>query len=92
MKGYSLLLLQMVMCLVSVNAGIYQWWVKLDGYVSKETKGNPDAFLWIPDNCKQVKAVVVSQQNMCEETLFDHPRFREAMSELDFGIIWIAPA
>ena len=64
---------------------------ELDSNTFQKKQGNPDAFLWIPDNCKQVKAVVVSQQNMCEETLFDHPRFREAMSELDFGIIWIAP-
>lgn len=92
MKRYSLLLLQMVMCLVSLNAGIYQWSVRLDGYVSEETKGNPDAFLWIPDNCRQVKAIVVSQQNMCEETLFNHPKFRKTMTELGFAVIWIAPS
>lgn len=91
MKKYRLLLMLLLLCTATTNACVYQWSVKLDGYVSSETKDHPDAFLWIPPDCKQVKAVVVSQQNMCEETLFEHPRFREAMSELDFGIIWIAP-
>jgi hypothetical protein len=83
-------LFQLLHCSQSYAAD-WQWSVKAKGILSKETNDYAQAFLWIPDNCKQVKAVVVSQQNMCEETLFDHPRFREAMSELDFGIIWIAP-
>lgn len=91
MRKYNLLFLLILLNFASMQAGVYQWSVKLDGYVSNETEYNPDAFLWIPDSCRQVKAIVVSQQNMCEETLFDHPRFRETMSELDFAIIWIAP-
>jgi hypothetical protein len=90
MKKYWLLLL-MLLSIVPAKASVYQWSVKLDGYLSNETGDHPDAFLWIPENCAQVRAIVVSQQNMCEETLFDHPRFREAISKLDFGIIWIAP-
>lgn len=91
MKKYSVVLLLILICFTSAKAQVYQWSVKLHGYVSDETKDNPDAFMWIPDNCMQVKAIVISQQNMCEETLFDHPRFRETMSELDFAIIWITP-
>lgn len=91
MKKYRLLLMLFLLCTNSTKAVVYLWSVKLDSHISTETKENPDAFLWIPDNCKKVKAVVVSQQNMCDETLFDHPRFREAMTELGFGIIWIAP-
>jgi len=91
MKKYNLLILIVLLGTVSTQANIYQWSVKLDGFVSDETRDNPDAFLWIPDNCMQVKAILVSQQNMCEETLFDHPRFRETMTDLDFAIIWIVP-
>ncbi len=91
MKRYNLLLLQVILCVVSLRATEYQWSVKLDGYVSNETKDNPDAFLWVPEDCAQVRAVVFSQQNMCEETIFEHPHFRNTMSELGFAITWIAP-
>lgn len=75
---------------ICAKATEYQWVVNLD-YISDETKSNSEAFLWIPTNCEQLKAIVVSQQNMCEETIFEHSRFREAMSELGMAIVWIAP-
>ncbi len=73
------------------NATEYQWSVRLKGYVSGETGKEPDAFLWIPSTCERVDAIVFSQQNMSEETLFDMPEFRKAMSELNFGIVWVSP-
>lgn len=73
-----------------VNAAVYQWSVPVTSMVSTETNEHPKAFLWIPDNCRQVRAVVVGQHNMCEETIFDHPVFRETMSELGFAIVWIS--
>lgn len=76
---------------MSVAASEYQWSVKLKGFVSPETNDNPEAFLWISSNCSQVKAVVVGQHNMCEETIFEHPEFRKTMAELGFAIIWITP-
>ncbi|WP_206365321.1 hypothetical protein [Sphingobacterium corticibacterium] len=69
----------------------WQWSVPLEGYISDETKDHPSAFLWIPEDCDQVKAIVFSQQNMCEETIFAHPNFRKAMAELGFAIVWVAP-
>ena len=72
-------------------ASVYQWSVKLDGYISNETDQKPEAFLWIPPGCERLDAIVFIQQNMSEETLFDMSSFRDAMSELNFAIIWIAP-
>ncbi|MGC4235752.1 MAG: hypothetical protein QM594_22445 [Niabella sp.] len=69
----------------------YQWSVKVKGYISPETNDNPDAFLWIPPDCRQVRAVVVGQHNMCEETIFEHPAFRKMMTDLGIVIIWITP-
>lgn len=69
----------------------YQWSVAVKGFVSDDTKSNPTAFLWIPEDCQQVKAIVFSQQNMCEETIFENARFRKTMSDLGFAIVWVAP-
>ncbi|WP_257575024.1 hypothetical protein [Hydrobacter penzbergensis] len=65
--------------------------MKVKGYISAETNDNPEAFLWIPPDCRQVRAVVVGQHNMCEETIFEHTAFRKTMTELGFAIVWISP-
>lgn len=91
MKKLSFILLLMIACF-SVHADIYQWAVKVEGYTSSETGESPEAFMWIPEDCEQVKAIVVSQQNMNEETIFNHPTFRSTMSDLGFAIVWIAPS
>ncbi|MCI1647216.1 MAG: hypothetical protein LKI39_13390 [Bacteroides sp.] len=84
--------LLMLICLVNnVTAAEWQWSIRLKGYISDETNKEPQAFLWIPAGCKQVRAVVVGQHNMTEETLFDNPLFRQKMAEIGFGLIWISP-
>ena len=74
-----------------LRAGEWQWSVTLDGLVSNETNRNPTAFLWIPADCMRVKAILVGQHNMSEETLFDNPLFREKMQKLGIGFVWITP-
>lgn len=74
-----------------LRAGEWQWSVTLDGFVSNETNRNPTAFLWIPADCMQIKAIIVGQHNMSEETLFDNPLFREKMQKLGIGFVWITP-
>lgn len=69
----------------------YQWSVKVKGYISSETNAEPEAFLWIPPDCRQVKAVVVGQHNMCEEPILENAVFRKTMAELSFAIVWISP-
>ncbi|MFB6343234.1 hypothetical protein ACE1ET_16020 [Saccharicrinis sp. FJH62] len=75
----------------SLCAAVYQWSVPVVGFISTETNDHPTAFLWIPESCSQVRSVVVGQHNMCEETIFEHPVFRENMAKLGFAIIWISP-
>lgn len=85
-------------CLLSLAAmqtGVaaeWQWSVTVDSVVSSETQDHPRAFLWIPSNCRRVRAVVVGQHNMEEETIFEHPKFRAAMAELGFAVVWVTPA
>ena len=74
------------------SSGIFQWSVELTGYISSETGKAPNAYLWIPEGCRRVKAVIFAQQNMAEEMLFHSEAFRQHMSQLDVAIVWVAPA
>ena len=93
MNRYRLLFSIILLLLFSpcLRAGEWQWSVTLDGFVSNETNRNPTAFLWIPADCMQIKAIIVGQHNISEETLFDNPLFREKMQKLGIGFVWITP-
>ncbi len=54
-------------------------------------EGEGRAFLWIPPECGEVRAVVVAQHNMLEESVLEHPEFRAAMSRLGVAQLWIVP-
>ena len=89
-RGVCILCMVMVW-LQTVCAGEWQWVVALKGFVSDETKKEPEAFLWVPAHCERLSAVMWSQQNMTEETLFEMPSFRDSLAEMGVGLIWIAP-
>lgn len=78
-------------CTLGAGAGEWQWSVRLTGFISPETNREPTAFLWVPSDCRYLRAVMVGKHNMSEETLFEMPRFRRAMAELGIGLIWITP-
>ncbi|MGY5354129.1 hypothetical protein [Wenyingzhuangia sp. IMCC45467] len=73
------------------SAQVWQWSIKVDSYVSNETNDHPQAFLWIPENCKQVKGVVFTQHNMVEEGILEHQDFRKKMTEIGFAEVWVTP-
>lgn len=64
MNRYRLLFSIILLLFLSpcLRAGESQWSVTLDGFISYETNRNPTAFLWIPADCMQVKAMVVARQ------------------------------
>lgn len=72
-------------------AAEWQWSVQIPGIISNETDDHPQAFLWIPSDCAQVRGVMIGTHNMTEETLFENLLFREKMSEIGMGLIWITP-
>lgn len=74
------------------GSGMYQWSVELRGYVSSETGKAPIAYLWVPDGCKKVKAIILSQQNMTEEAIYKSPSFQAKMKKMDVAMVWVAPA
>lgn len=85
----------LILCLllagVYAQAGVWQWSAEVTGWVSAETKESPVAFLWVPEDCAQVRALVWGNHNMSEEDLFERPAFRRKMSELGFAVLWITP-
>ncbi len=75
----------------SAWAQVWQWSVPVQSVTSPETNDHPQAFLWIPDNCRYVRGVVVGQHNMLEEGIFEQPDFRKTMTKLGFAIVWVTP-
>lgn len=70
---------------------VWQWCVPMDGFISPETNGNPEAYLWVPENCEMVKGVVFTQNNMIEEGMLEDPDFRDKMRKLGFAEVWVTP-
>lgn len=89
-----LLLLHLsIVCAWAVGtSGMYQWSVQLRGYISPETGKEPQAFLWVPQGCQSVQAVVFAQQNMTEEMIFKYPHFQQQMQQMGIALLWVAPA
>lgn len=73
-----------------VPAAEWQWSVSVDAIALSNSK-HPRAFLWIPPDCKQVRAVVVGQYNLLEDGLLQDPAFRHTLAQLDLAEILIAP-
>lgn len=72
------------------HAAVWQWSVPV-----KPVSVNKDpsrAFLWIPPNCKQVEAVIFTQNNMEEQSILEDPEFRAEMGKLGVAEIWVSPA
>ena len=90
-KYFLVVLLSLFMQTTRVAAAPWQWSVEIKELISEETNAHPSAYLWIPENCKQVRAVIVGQHNMTEETIFEHPGFRKNMAQLGIAEIWITP-
>ncbi|RXK61641.1 hypothetical protein ESA94_01090 [Lacibacter luteus] len=91
MKYFLLCLLFLITGYTETNAQVWQWSVSVDCVISSETNDHPQAYLWIPENCKQVRAVVFAQHNMIEEGMLEHAHFRKTMRELGIAEVWVTP-
>src|ERR1700712_3142437 len=59
---------------------VWQWSALVKN--AKDNNGQARAFLWIPPNCKKVKAFIFSQNNMEEQSILENPNFRDEMGKL----------
>ncbi len=64
------------------NEAVWQWAVPF---------GGGRAFLWLPQDCVQVRGVVVAQHNMIEQGILEHAAMRRTLGELGFAAVFIAP-
>ena len=71
-------------------AAEYQWSAMMQP-ATPDANRQPRAFLWIPPDCKRVRAVIVGQNNMLEEGILQHALFRREMAKLGIAEIFIAP-
>ena len=77
------------LCLTAAQSAEWQWSTIVRGGL--QNQGRSRAYLWIPPDCEQVRAVVFAQHNMEEESILENPIFRKALAEVKFAEIWCAP-
>jgi hypothetical protein len=80
--------LGVVVAVAGVHAADWQWSAEVEGHAG--AKGR--AFLWIPPECKRVRAVVFGQNNMLEEGVLEHAGFRRELGRLGIAELFIAPS
>jgi len=73
------------------TAGLWQYSATIDSVTSGEIHDHPRAYLWIPPKCKQVRAVIVAQHNLLEESILLNPKFRHELEKQNMAEVWIMP-
>ncbi|MBL9207569.1 MAG: hypothetical protein JNN01_20980 [Opitutaceae bacterium] len=54
--------------------------------------GEGRAYLWVPETCTRVRAVVLAQHNMIEHGILEHPTMRRALAELGLAEVFVVPS
>jgi hypothetical protein len=70
------------LALLSAHGAEWQWSIPM---------GEGRAFLWIPPGCKQIRGVVVGQNNMIEQGILEHPAFRRTLADENMAEVFVAP-
>jgi hypothetical protein len=81
-SSIRLAILGLVLFTMKTEAAVWQW---------SEPMGAGRAFLWIPTDCHQVRAVLVGQHNMLEQGILEHTILRAELAKLGIAEVWIAP-
>ena len=71
--------------------GIWQWMTEMQNTAASPKYKHPVAYLWIPQNCKEVKALIIAQHNMEEVSILEDLSFRKEMARLGVAELWICP-
>jgi hypothetical protein len=66
----------------------WQWSVPVEG---GRTNAHARAWLWVPADCRRIRAVVLTQNNMEELSIVENPGFREKMAALGVAEVWVSP-
>ena len=76
---------------VFAQTGIWQWAVEVPNTAANPAYSHPEAYLWIPPDCQEIKALVVAQHNMEEISILEDTGFRNALGESSVAELWICP-
>ena len=84
MRRAALFLLGLTILALFARAGepVWQWSVPA---------GEARAYLWIPENCLRVRAVLLAQHNMIERGILEHTAMRRTLAELGMAEVFIVP-
>jgi len=86
----ALLFVITVFAQVDAPGQVWQWSVPVKGGMNG--LGQPRAYMWIPEGCTKVRGMVIGQNNMEEFSILENQQFRDSLSSIGFGEIWVAPA
>lgn len=50
------------------------------------------AYLWVPEQCQRVRAVLLAQHNMIERGILQHPTMRRTLAEQGIAEVFIVPS
>ena len=81
-RALGWLLLMLGASALRAQEPVWQWSVPF---------GAGRAFLWIPEDCARVRAVVLAQHNLIEQGILEHRALRTTLAELNFAAVLIAP-
>lgn len=56
------------------------------------SKTDATLYMWIPENCRKVKGLLIMCANVPEHRLVGHPAIRKVCESNDLGIIWGVPS
>ena len=73
---FSLIFLIVITFTVSAQTAVWQWAVPVRNFAKQPKNPDAKAYLWIPEKCKHVKAVLVAQHNMEEISIMEDENFR----------------
>lgn len=87
----ALVLSLMSSYIATAQNGVWQWAVDVENHSAAPKYRHPEAYLWIPEDCRSVKALIVAQHNMEEISILEDDGFRKRMAKLDVAELWICP-
>jgi hypothetical protein len=75
---------------VKAQSPNWQWSVLVNHTLHEQIPSR--AYLWVPADCKRIKAVIFAQNNMEEQSVLENTNFRKAMARLGVAEVWVSPA
>lgn len=81
--AFLAVLMALVLCTgTAARAALYQWSI-LNGEEDRRV------YMWIPENCKRIRGLIMVMRNLTETGIIGNPAFREACKQERVGIVYV---